>query len=162
MYVVSQEFASPVQCAFMLLTNLTIQEEGQKHFLGDGKTKGAILENIFGMFNYFKTNTTFDFVSNIMANVSSLAAGRRFIIENNMLGQILDIVLDKANCNEHRRKHLLATLRNVCFEYEDYEIDFTKVDLADKLIKLFVQEQGIAMLPTEWEHLQGTAPKELY
>lgn len=146
----------------MLLTNLTIVESGQKHMLGEGKTKGAILENIFGMFTYFKTNTTFDFVSNIFANVSSLAAGRRFLIDNNMLTQILDVVLDNANCNEHRRKHLLATIRNICFEYEDYEIDFDKLDLLGKLIKLLVQEQGIAMLPEEWKSLEGTAPKELF
>lgn len=160
--MVSKEFASPVQCAFMLLTNLSIVESGQKHLLGDGKTKGAILENIFGMFNYFKTNTTFDFVSNIFANVSALAAGRRYMVDSGILPQIIDAVLDQENCNEHRRKHLLATVRNTCFEYEDYEIDFEKMDLIGKLIKLLVQEQGIAMLPAEWKHLEGTAPKELF
>ena len=74
----------------MFLTNLTILESGQKHLLGEGKTKGAILENIIGMFNFFKTNPTFDFVSNILANVSSLAAGRRFLIENRQLYPIFD------------------------------------------------------------------------
>ena len=65
----------------MLYTNLTILEDGQKHLLGEGKTKGAIIENLVGMFNYFKTNPTFDFVSNILANVSALKDGRKFIIE---------------------------------------------------------------------------------
>ena len=65
----------------MLLTNLSIMESGQKHLLGDGKTKGAIVENVFGMFTYFKTNPTFDFVSNILANVSALEAGRKFLVE---------------------------------------------------------------------------------
>lgn len=122
----------------MLLTNLTIVESGQKHFLGEGKTKGAILENIFGMFTYFKTNTTFDFVSNICANVSSLTAGRRFMVDSGLLPQVIDVILDQANCNEHRRKNLLATVRNSCFEYEDYQIDFEKMDLVGKLIKLLV------------------------
>ena len=72
MYEVDATFASPIQCAFMFLTNLTLEEEGKVHFLGEGKTKGSILENLIGMFQYFKTNTTFDFVSNILANVSSL------------------------------------------------------------------------------------------
>ena len=75
-YEVDPNFASPIQCAFMFLTNLSLVEEGQIHVLGDGKTKGSVLENIFGMCNYFKTNTTFDFVSNVLANVSSLQAGR--------------------------------------------------------------------------------------
>lgn len=67
----------------MLLCNLSIPENGAKHLLGEGKTRGAIIENITGMFNYFKTNTTFDFVSNILANTSALAAGRRWMIEQN-------------------------------------------------------------------------------
>ena len=108
----------------MLLTNLTILENGQKHLLGEGKTKGSILENIVGMFNFFKTNHTFDFVSNILANVSALKEGRRFIIEQNLIKQVLDLLLDRTNTNEHRRKQLLACLRNLCFEYEDYEADF--------------------------------------
>jgi len=124
----------------MFLTNLTILESGQKHLLGEGKTKGAILENIIWMFNFFKTNPTFDFVSNILANMSSLAAGRRFLIENSQLQTILDLALDKANLSEHRRKHLLATIRNICFEYEDFEIDFANLELPAKLIKLLVQE----------------------
>ena len=88
----------------MLLTNLSVVEEGQKHLLGDGKTKGAIIENIFGMFCYFKTNTTFDFVSNILANVSALEAGRKFIVEQNIASQIVDLALDNTNKNAHRRK----------------------------------------------------------
>ena len=79
----------------MLLTNLTIVESGQKHLLGEGKTKGAILENLYGMFSYFKTNPTFDFISNILANISALQSGRKFLIEQTMIGQIADMVLDK-------------------------------------------------------------------
>ena len=61
-----------------------------------------------------------------------------------MIGQVADLVLDKANTNDHRRKQLLACLRNACFEYEDYEADFAQIDLIPKLCKLLVQEQGIA------------------
>ena len=78
----------------MFLTNPTILESGQKHLLGEGKTKGAIVENLFGMFNYFKTNPTFDFISNILANTSALKLGRKFLIENNMVGQLVDLALD--------------------------------------------------------------------
>ena len=123
-YQIDPNFASPIQCALMLLTNLTILENGQKHLIGEGKTKGAIIENLFGMFCFFKTNPTFDFASNIFANVSGLKEGRRFMVEQNVLKQMLDLVLDRANTNDHRRKQLLACLRNICFEYEDYETDF--------------------------------------
>ena len=137
-YEVDGSFASPIQCALMLLTNLTILESGQKHLMGEGKTKGAIIENIFGMFSFFKTNPTFDFASNVMANVSSFKDGRRFMVEQNMLKQVLDLVVDRTVTNDHRRKQLLATLRNICFEYEDYEADFIQIDLVPKLIKLLV------------------------
>lgn len=106
------------------MTNLTILEEGQIHVMGEGKTKGAIIENITGMFAFFKTNPTFDFVSNILANISALKDGRKFIIEQGLLKQIIDVVLLKDTTNAHRRKQLLACLRNCCFEYEDYEADF--------------------------------------
>lgn len=122
----------------MLLTNLTITESGQKHLLGEGKTKGAIIENLFGMFNYFKTNPTFDFIANILANMSALKLGRKFIIENTMVGPIMDLALDKENTNNHRRKQLLACLRNITFEYEDYEADFIQLDLVAKFCKLLV------------------------
>jgi len=88
-YEIDSNFASPIQCAFMFLTNLTTIESGQVHMLGEGSTKGTILENIIGMFIYFTTNATFDFVSNIFANVSSLKAGRQWIIESGQLKPIL-------------------------------------------------------------------------
>mmetsp|Transcript_31344 Transcript_31344/g.38845 ORF Transcript_31344/g.38845 Transcript_31344/m.38845 type:complete len:224 (-) Transcript_31344:231-902(-) len=161
-YTVDTANATPVQSALMFLTNMSILEHGQKHLLGEGKTKGAIIENLGGMFNFFRTNPTFDFVSNILANVSALKEGRRFIIENELLKQIIDIALDREKTNAHRRKQLLACLRNVCFEYEDYEADFVQLDLLPVLVKLLVQEQGIAQLPEEWQHLNGVAPRELF
>lgn len=161
-YEVNAQFAGPIQCAFMFLTNLTIVDQGQTHLLGEGKTKGAIIENLFGMFNYFKQNPTFDFIANILANISALKLGRKFLIENNMVGPLADLALDREKTNDHRRKQLLACLRNVCFEYEDYEADFVQLDLVKKLSKLLVQEQGIAQLPQSWSHLQGVAPRELF
>ena len=76
------------------------------------------------MFSYFKTNATFDFVANIFSNVSSLKAGRQFMIEAGLLKQIIAVVQDDANLSVQRRKSLLACLRNICFEYEKYEQDF--------------------------------------
>ena len=56
------------------------------------------------MFNYFKTNPTFNFVGNILANMSAFKLGRKFMIENTMVGPIIDLALDKENTNDHRRK----------------------------------------------------------
>jgi hypothetical protein len=138
-YEVDGQFATPIQCAFMFLTNLSLPEPGQIHLLGEGKLKGSVLDNIFGMFTYFKTNTSFDFVSNILANFSSLKAGRRHLIEKGHLQTIFKVLMEK-DTNAHRRKHLLATVRNCCFEYEDYEADFTQMDVLDKVVRLLVKE----------------------
>ena len=67
------------------------------------------------------------------------------MIEQNILKQVLEILLSTANPpNDHRRKHLLACLRNICFEYDDYEADFVQLEILPKLIKLLVKVQGIA------------------
>jgi hypothetical protein len=75
--------ANSIQAAVMVLSNVAITESGQRHLLGssDSKTKGAVLENLVGMFTYFRTSEMFDFVANILANVSSLKEGRCWMIE---------------------------------------------------------------------------------
>ena len=63
----------------MLITNITMVEEGQRHVLGldgDAKLKGALMENFFGMFHYFSEKPEFDFMANVLANVSSHKEGR--------------------------------------------------------------------------------------
>lgn len=68
----------------MFMTNVSMVEEGQKHIIGldaDEKLKGAILENFFEMFSYFFTKSEFDFVANILSNISALKAGREFLVE---------------------------------------------------------------------------------
>ena len=41
----------------------------------------ATAENFFEMFSYFFTKSEFDFVANILSNVSALKAGREFLVE---------------------------------------------------------------------------------
>jgi len=103
----------------MLLSNLTSHEIGQKHLLGldkdeGNKSKFIITESIFGMFCYFSKNTIFDFVSNIMANLACLKEGRQFMIDNKYIDAIVVQMVTKY-LNEHRRKYLMACLRNLLF-----------------------------------------------
>ena len=53
-------------------------------------------------------------------------------------------------------------MRNVCFEYEKYEVDFDQFNLLKILVKLLVLEQGISHLPPAWEHLNGLCKKEKF
>ena len=85
--------------------------------MGEGKTKGAVIDILFGMFTYFKTNAVFDFTSNIISNVSALKDGRQYMLENKILQYILDLLL-KVKLNSHRRRYLIEAIRNLLFEYE--------------------------------------------
>lgn len=108
-----------IEYCFMLLSNLSAIEVGQKHILGlngEGKFKFIVAESIFGMFCYFQKNTSFDFVSNIMANLACCEAGRKFMIEHQYIEAIVVNMVTKY-LNAHRRKYLMACLRNLFFEY---------------------------------------------
>ena len=96
--------------------------------MGEGKTKGVIFDNLFGMFTYFLKNTIFDFISNIMANVSALKEGREHVISSNILPKLLDIIRYE-KVNSHRRKYLIETVRNTAFEYEASEAYFRQIGL---------------------------------
>ena len=81
-----------IECSFMLLSNLTATELGQRHVLGiegEAKFKFIIAESIFGMFCYFSKNAIFDFVANIMANLACLKQGRKFMIGNKYIEAIV-------------------------------------------------------------------------
>ena len=112
-----------IELSFMLISNFTTNDAGQRHLLGiegDQKYKFIIAESFFGMFCYFSKNSIFDFVSNIMANLSCLKEGREFMINNKYIEAIV-IQMVTYNLSTHRRKFLIQTLRNLLFEYEKYE-----------------------------------------
>ena len=149
----------------MLLCNVSATETGQEHLLGKDKTKGSIIENLTGMFTYFRHAEMFDFVSNILSNVASLKAGRCFMIENskNILSPVF-LLLQDPKVSQHRIKHMIATLRNVLFEYEKYEKDFIQMEVIELLCRFLVREHGLtdASLPESFERMSNICQKEKY
>ena len=149
----------------MFLSNISMTDDGAEHILGkDPKQKGAVLENLLGMFSYFKTTEMFDFVANIFANVSSMKGGRCWMIENNSIITSIFKNLDDPETNKHRMKHLIEVVRNICFEYEKYEKDFQQFNLITKICRVLVKEHGLTehSLPASWESCNGIAKKELF
>jgi hypothetical protein len=113
-----------IEYLFMLLTNVTVNEEGQRHLIGEGKMRGLIIDNLFSMFCYFLKSGTFDFIANILGNVTALKEGRELVAaEYAMLPKILDM-LRWEKVNLHRRKHLIECVRNVGFAHEEQEAAF--------------------------------------
>ena len=150
----------------MLLSNVGLIESGQRHLLGtDAKTKGAVLENLVGMSTYFRKSEMFDFVSNILANVSSMKEGRCWMIEHsqNILSPIF-LLLQDPEISRHRVKHMTQCIRNVLFEYEKYEKDFLQMEIIQLLCRVLVREHGLTehSLPESWMHLKGIATKEVF
>jgi len=62
--------------------------------------KGILLENVLGMFQYFKTSSLFDFVANIFANVSSFKEGRQWMVENPGTLRTIFAVAEDSNTNK--------------------------------------------------------------
>lgn len=124
------------------------------------------------MFSYFTKNTAFDFVANILSNITNLKEGRKYIIERKSLDSIMKLLMlgESIEANEklmsaHRRKHLLCALRNVLFEYEKYEKDYQQMRLLEAIISLLVREQGISELnlpDAMFERKIVPAAKELF
>jgi hypothetical protein len=151
----------------MLLSNLTAHECGQRHLLGideegNGKFKFIIAESIFGMFCYFTKNTVFDFVSNVLANLACLSEGRKFMIENKYIEAIVIQMVTKY-LNDHRRKYLMACLRNLFFDYEEHEEKFHSMGVPRDICKLLIDEQGLVedLLPESWKAWKAKQPKEM-
>ena len=138
----SQAVYDAIELCIMLLTNVTVSEEGQKHLIGDGRTKGLIIDNLFGMFCYFLKSGVFDFVANIMANVTALQEGREVIVEYQMLPKIIDM-LRWNKVSVHRRKHLIECLRNVAFGYEAFEGKFVELKFTQELAHTLTYEEGL-------------------
>lgn len=151
----------------MLLSNITAHECGQKHVLGipetgdeKGKFEFIIAESIFGMFCYFAKNTAFDFVANIMANLACLKEGRKFMIEHLYIEAIVVLMVTKY-LNIHRRKYLIACIRNLLFEYKKYFEKFMEINVPRDICKVLIDEQGITkdQLPETWKQFSAKAPK---
>lgn len=107
---------------FMILSNLTLKENGQKKFLNleQENKKGIIFMKILDKFFENIYDEKFDFCSNIIANISSLKEGRNLILEYKIY-KILLIHFDKMN--NHKLVNILRIIRNCCFEYENYKED---------------------------------------
>lgn len=104
----------------MILTNLTISEEGQKKFLNleDEKIKGVVFMKIMEKFFDYVYSEEFDFCANLLANATALKEGRIMLLELQVF-KIFLIHFDKMN--NHKIINTLRLFRNCCFEFEKFK-----------------------------------------
>jgi hypothetical protein len=104
----------------MILSNLTISDEGQKKFLNveDDKIKGVVFMKILEKFFDNIYSTEFDFCSNLLANATALKDGRILLLEL----KIFKIFLKSfEKMNNHKIVNTLRLFRNCCFEFEGFK-----------------------------------------
>lgn len=65
--------------------------------------------------------------------------------------------------NDHRRKYLMACLRNLLFEYTNYEDKFVEMQVPRDICKLLIDEQGLSEnhLPETWKAWKAKQAKTL-
>lgn len=123
----------------MILSNLTISEEGQKKFLNveDEKIKGVVLVKIIDKFFENILAPEFDFCSNLLANSTALKEGRTTLLDLQIF-QIFLKCFDKMN--NHKVLNTLRLFRNCCFEFETYkdELLINNGILFNLIIKIFI------------------------
>jgi hypothetical protein len=121
---------------FMLLTNLTIPEQGQTKFLNleNEKIKGITLMKVLDKFfeNIYSQN--FNFCSNLLANVTSHKEGRLLILEHSIF-KIFLVHFDKLN--NFKITNILRVFRNCCFEFETYKAELLVYDA--KMFNLIIK-----------------------
>ena len=103
----------------MILSNLTITEEGQKKFLNieDEKIKGIVFMKIMGTFFDHIYEVEFDFCANLLGNATALKEGRVMLLELQVF-KIFLVHFDKMN--NHKIVNVLRLIRNCCFEFENF------------------------------------------
>jgi hypothetical protein len=88
------------------------------------------------MFCFFLKSNIFDFVSNVLANITAIKEGRDLLLSTDspsmMFAKIVDM-LRWQKVNNHRRQHLLECLRNLTFEYEPQEAKYLECNFVKEL-----------------------------
>lgn len=134
----------------MILTNLTISEEGQKKFLNveDEKITGVVFMKILDKFFQYIYDEEFNFCSGLIANISSLKEGRTLILEYKIF-KIFLIHVDKMN--NFKIINMLRLIRNCCFEFENHK---EEILIKDAILFSYLMKILILTNITEKKELQ--------
>ncbi len=64
--------------------------------------------------------------------------------------------------NSHRRKYLIQCIRNILFEYQDFEQNFLELNIPRTLCKVLIDEQGLTdKLPESWQKYKSRVEKNI-
>ena len=132
-------FLNEVPYYFMILTNLSLTEEGQKKFLNieNENIKGIVFMKVLDKFFEYIYNEEFNFCSSLLANISSIKEGRQMILEFKIF-KIFLLHMDRLN--NFKITNMLRMIRNCAFEFETFKEELLVNDakLFSLLIKILI------------------------
>eukprot|EP01024_Parvocaulis_polyphysoides_P027486 TRINITY_DN2490_c0_g1_i2.p1 TRINITY_DN2490_c0_g1~~TRINITY_DN2490_c0_g1_i2.p1 ORF type:complete len:344 (-),score=55.60 TRINITY_DN2490_c0_g1_i2:55-1035(-) len=107
----------------MLLSNLTVEEEGARKLLqlDNERLQGLNLQILLKFFMgeiQDKQNDKYEHISNIFTNVTRIEEGRKILLKSGT-GFFQSMVKQLQSQNDIRRRGCAATIRNCCFTAED-------------------------------------------
>lgn len=162
--------------SMMLLANVTTTADGTKALLGcDGKMDDDALayreKNIRTLTNLFfksepepegvdsatgdaKWDDEYQYVANILANISQLEQGRAFLLKNRGDTTLVAALLPQLRSpNVIRRRGIAAVLRNLSFDTDNHFFLYDQLDLPSKMMYLLAgpepldEDEKIGMHP---------------
>lgn len=142
--------------SMMLLANVSTTPEGARALMGyDSKMDGALLalrekkmrtlttlfleseaepEGIDKDTGDAKWDDEYQYVANILANISQLAEGRDFLLKNRGSTTLIAELLPQLRSpNVVRRRGIAAAVRNLCFDTDNHFFLYDQLDIPSKM-----------------------------
>ncbi|TYZ62402.1 hypothetical protein PybrP1_010212 [[Pythium] brassicae (nom. inval.)] len=142
--------------SMMLLANVTTTPEGARALMGyDGRTDDALLalrekkmrtltslflesepepEGVDADTGDAKWDDEYQYVANILANISQLEQGRDFLLKNRGgTTLVAELVPQLRSPNVVRRRGIAAAVRNLCFDTDNHFFLYDQLDVPSKM-----------------------------
>lgn len=149
-----------VPLLFMLLSNLTMEDEGQKRFLQIGTSlQGLWLLRLLKLFtNDLRTESSFgkesdeyEYIANILTNVTQQEVGRVLLLDERR--KIMPLLIEQLKSKSRVRKlGVLRLIRNLSFELEKHPILFGEKN--QLIVELLVPLMAADLIDQEeWDEM---------
>jgi len=135
--------------ALMLLANVTTTEEGSRKMLQFDEAEGKLIGlHVHRLLRYYfhpvRGKDEWQYVASILCNISQLEKGREVLTKKP--GSVLERLLDELKSkNPIRRRGIVSTVRNCCFEEGLHDWLLYELRLVPKILYLLSGPEELAI-----------------
>lgn len=135
--------------SLMILANVTVVMQGAIAVVKDKKCGALLLEKLTGRFMETEPepegvengepvwDDEYQYVGNILANITQTAEGRAFLLQNRNGKSLLSVLLPQVqSVNVVRRRGMSNTIRNLAFETDFHYLLYAELDTVQRLMLL--------------------------